>query len=461
MPSRRRRTSGSLTRGDLAPVLRELRKANAIVTKAFPGEPEDRQPVHTVYGGAHLFRSDSAQKLGAVALAALDEYAQDARTLHEALRFDTSDGDPEPFAATVRSRVVEKLRREPVEDFRIDFEDGYGNRPDAEEDGQAASAAEEVAAGAAAGTLPPFIGIRIKPMSNELHARSLRTLDLFVTTLAGAMRRRLPANFIVTVPKIMLAGQVAAVALACTALERRLGLKAGAIRLELMIETPQSIFAPDGSSALRALVAAGAGRVSGAHFGTYDYTALCGITAAWQHMRHDVCDFAKHMMQVALAQSGVKLSDGATNIMPVAPHRAAPGQALTATQKQENQEAVHRAWKIHFDDARHSLVNGFYQGWDLHPAQLPTRYAAVYAFFLSARPAATARLGNFVDKAAQATLVGDVFDDAATGQGLLNFFARGLSAGALTLAEARETGLTPEELHGRSFLKILENRRGR
>ncbi|MBA2301557.1 MAG: phosphoenolpyruvate kinase [Acidobacteria bacterium] len=449
---------GSLTSRDLRPLLQTLKRTNLAIARAYPGEPEDRQPVHTVYGGAHLFRSDSASKLGTLALAALNEYAPDARTLDTALRFDPSGVDSATFAETIRNRVVEKLRREPVEDFRIDFEDGYGNRPDAEEDAHAQSAAEEVAVGAAAGALPPFIGIRIKTLSTELHRRSLRTLDLFVTTLARANRKRLPANFVVTVPKIMLPGQVRAVARACTVLEKRIGLESGAIRLELMIETPQSILAPDGSSALRGLVVAGQGRVSGAHFGTYDYTALCGITAAWQHMRHDACDFAKHMMQIALAQSGVKLSDGATNIMPVAPHRAEPGRALSDSQKRENRDAVHRAWKIHFDDARHSLVNGFYQGWDLHPAQLPTRYAAVYGFFLSALPAATARLRNFVNKAAQATLVGDVFDDAATGQGLLNFFARGLSSGALTMDEARETGLTPDELHGRSFLEILRNR---
>jgi hypothetical protein len=257
----------------------------------------------------------------------------------------------------------------------------------------------------------------------------------------------------------MAGGQVAAVARASAALERRLRLPAGVLRLELMVETPQSILAPDGRSALRSLVAAGGGRVTGAHFGTYDYTALCGITAAWQHMRHQACDFAKHMMQVALAQTGVMLSDGATSVMPVAPHRAAPGRPLTNAERAANRAAIHRAWKVHFDDTGHSLVNGFYQGWDLHPAQLPTRYAAVYAFFLAARAAATARLRNFVDKAAQATLIGDVFDDAATGQGLLNFFARGLSSGALTLDEALETGLTAEELHGRSFLRILERRR--
>jgi len=67
------------------------------------------------------------------------------------------------MAYSVYNRVLEKLKREPVEDFRIDFEDGYGNRPDAEEDGHAESAALEVARGMQEGSLPPFIGIRIKP----------------------------------------------------------------------------------------------------------------------------------------------------------------------------------------------------------------------------------------------------------------------------------------------------------
>jgi hypothetical protein len=446
--------AGSLKARDLNPVLQRLAKTNAAIARAYPGESGDRQPVHTVYGGAHLFKADTASKLGAVALSTLKEYAPDAASLARVLQLP-ADLDAEQ----VRARVVAKLQREPVEDFRIDFEDGYGNRPGDEEDGHAAAAAGEVAAGADARTLPPFVGIRIKPLSRELHARSLRTLDIFVTTLARASKRRLPPNFVITIPKVMAAGQVEAVAAACASLERRLRLAAGALKLELMIETPQSIIGPDGASALRPLVSAGGGRVLGAHFGTYDYTALCGITASWQHMRHPVCDFAKHMMQVALAQSGVRLSDGATNTMPVGPRRAAPGGALTDAQRRENAASVHRAWKVHFDDAMHSLVHGYYQGWDLHPAQLPTRYAAVYTFFLSALPAATTRLRNFVEKAAQATLVGDVFDDAATGQGLLNFFIRGLGSGALTEEEARATGLSLEELQGRSFLKILEARR--
>ena len=127
--------------------------------------------------------------------------------------------------------------------------------------------------------------------------------------------------------------------------------------------------------------------------------------------------------------------------------------------RRENVESVHRAWKVHFDDVRHSLVRGFYQGWDSHPAKRVTGYGAVSSFFPSAHLSPTTRLRNFVEKAAQATLVGDVFDDAATGQGLLNFFVRGMTSGALTAHEARETGLSLEELQGRSFLKILESRR--
>ena len=449
-----RRTNASLTARDLGPIAKDLARANARLARALPGDRTTRQPVHTVYGGAHLFKADTASRLGRVAQQALDEYAPDPQTLARVL-----DLPPDVDASIVRNRIVEKLRREPVEDFRIDFEDGYGNRPDGEEDGHAVSAAEEAARGRREGALPPFVGIRIKPMSQELHRRSLRTLDLFVTTLASASGRSLPDNFVITVPKVMTAAHVAAVAAACARLERRAKLAGGTLRLELMIETPQSILAPDGTSNLRALVAAGRGRVTGAHFGTYDYTALCGITAAWQHMRHPVCDFAKHMMQVALAQSGVTLSDGATNVMPVAPHRSSGGTLLSAAQQHENADSVHRAWKTHFDDVMHSLHNGYYQGWDLHPAQLPTRYAAVYTFFLSSLPAATARLRNFVDKAAQATLVGDVFDDAATGQGLLNYFVRGLSSGAITAEEAAATGLQLDELQGKSFLKILEARR--
>src|SRR5262249_52790388 len=154
----------------------------------------------------------------------------------------------------------------------------------------------------------------------------------------------------------------------------------------------------------------------GAHFGTYDYTAGLGITAARQTMMNPTCDFAKHVIQVSLAGTGVFLSDGATNVMPVG-----------------DRASVHRAWQTSYRHIRHSLETGFYQGWDLHPAQLPIRYAATHLFFLESLSSASERLGAFIAKAAKATLIGDVFDDAATGQGLLNYFLRGLACGALNV----------------------------
>ena len=415
--------------------------------------------MHTVYGGAHLFRAGTAPRLGELALAALDEHGRDAAT------FAAAVGVPEALAEAVWQRVRAKLAREPVEDLRIDFEDGYGNRPDDEEDAAAEAAAREVAAGLAAGSLPPYLGIRIKPLGGELTARALRTLERFLRTLAAevgtAWAGELAARFVVTLPKISDAGQPRRLAETLAALEAELGWPAGSVRCELMIELPQSLFDGDGRLHPPRLVDACDGRCVAAHFGTYDYTAALGITAHHQRMDHPACDFAKQVMQVALAASGVWLSDGATNVMPVAPHRRRDGEPpLSGEQQAENRATVHRAWRLHADHVRHSLVGGFYQGWDLHPAQLPSRYAAVYAFFLAGADAAAERLSSFVERAAQATLVGDVFDDAATGQGLLNFFLRALNCGALEVDEVRRrTGLTLDELRTRSFLAILEGRR--
>jgi citrate lyase beta subunit len=442
----------SLSEKKLQKILARVRRKQARISERYPGESGARQPVHTVYGGAHLFTSDTARKLGELALRALDSHAPDARTFADAI------GVPAELAPKVYDRVRDKLRREAVEDFRIDFEDGYGNRPDDEEDGHAVAAAKQVAAGMVAGTLPPFLGIRIKPLTGELAVRSLRTLDVFLTELLGNTNGTLPANFVVTLPKIQSRTHVEVLVEAFEQLEDRLDIENGALHVEFMVETTQSIFDPQGRSVLPRLFRAAGGRLTGAHFGTYDYTANCDITAAHQRMRHPACDFAKHMMKVAFAGTGVTLSDGATNIMPVAPHR---GQGLSDEQQRANRAAVFAAWRLHADDTRHSLVNGFYQGWDLHPAQLPTRYGAVYAFFLDGLAPASERLRNFVDKAAQATLVGDVFDDAATGQGLLNYFLRGIACGAVTEQEALATGLSLDEIREKSFVKIMAARRAR
>jgi citrate lyase beta subunit len=403
-----------------------------------PSSSHARQPVHTMYGGAHLFTPDTTAKLGAIALRTLREHAPTADALAGVLGFDRA------LAARIYPRVVAKLEREPVEDYRLDFEDGFGNRPDDEEDAVAKQSAGFVASGMTDGTLPPGIGIRIKNLGPEMKRRSLRTLELFLSTLAERTGGVVPANFVITLPKITAPEQVTHLTEACEAYESMHIVAGGSLRFEVMVETPESVFSRDGRIALPELIARGRGRITAAHFGTYDYTASMGITAAHQHMLHPSCDFAKHVMQVALSGTGVWMSDGATNIMPVGKDPA----------------VIHAAWKMHADQIRHSLVGGFYQGWDLHPGQLPTRFAAVYAFFLEGLDAASERLKNFVQKAAKATLVGDVFDDAATGQGLLNYFLRAMNCGAITEAEAVEmSGLSVAELHSRSFANILDGRR--
>ncbi len=448
-------TDTRLSEADLAPIVTDLAKANAAFSAQFPGESGARQPVHTVYGGAHLFRAETAHRLGDLALKFMDGYASDSPQLAEA--FGITDQE---LAAEVHWRVLGKLRREAVEDFRIDFEDGFGVRPDAEEDGVAIGAANEVARGMAEGTLPPFIGIRIKPLSQELYARSLRTLDLFLLSLVKRTGGALPDNFVVTLPKIVDPAAVRTLVRVFEALEKKLGLESGSLKMEFMIETTQSIFDARGGCAMPPMLEAAEGRCVAAHFGVYDYTACCSITAEYQRMGHAACDFARHMMQVSFAGTGIWLSDGATNIMPAAPHRAAEGEELTEEQERENLASVQRAWRMHYDDVRHSLEHAYYQGWDLHPGQLVSRYAALYAFFLEGLDAASERLKNFVEKAAQATLVGDVFDDAATGQGLLNYFLRAINCSAVTEEDvATRTGLTLAEIRTRSFKQIMDSRR--
>ncbi len=449
-------SSTTLSAGIIETACAPLVSASAAFARRYRGETGARRPVHTVYGGAHLFRADLAQKLGAAAIRAFEEYAPDPASLALAL------GVPAGLEGAVHERVLQKLRREPVEDLRIDFEDGYGARPDVEEDEHAASAARALREGMDRGSLPPFIGVRIKSLGVETRRRAVRTLDLFLTALVADRQRdpALPTGFVVTLPKITVAEQVTALASLLDALEAKLGIRAGAIGIELMIETPQIVLGPSGECGLPRLLDAGRGRVVGAHLGAYDYTAECGITAAHQTLGHPACDLARQMMQLAFAGTGVRVADGATNVLPIPPHKAEPGHRLGARAATENRATVIGAWKLHHDNIRRALIQGFYQGWDLHPAQLPVRYAATYAFFLEGLALAEARLGNFVNKAAQATRTGQVFDDAATGQGLLNFFLQAVDAGAITEDEAAQrTRLSLQELRGKSFARIVEQRR--
>lgn len=462
-------------------ILNTLGEANRKFQQTYPGDKPDRQPVHTVYGGANLFKSDTCLKLGEIALDSLQTYAPNFVELANVLKLDgyeylphlekdikalteKLDNMPEVerkkekawLAYSVYNKIVKKLKNEAVEDFRIDFEDGFGNRPDDEEDATAVNAANEVAIGMQNNTLSPFIGIRIKPFTEDLKYRGVRTLDIFLSTLLEKTGGKLPENFVVMLPKVTIPEQMTAIVRLFGILEMENNLEPGTLRMETMVEATQIIMDDEGRNPLMRIIKASEGRCIAAHFGTYDYTASAGITAKYQTMAHPVCDFAHHMTKVALGGTGIFLSDGATNIMPVAPHR---GENLTFEEEKENRESVHNAWQIGFGHTMHSLINGMYQGWDLNPAQLPMRYAATYNFFLSSYEDAVYRLKTFVERAAISTLTKDVFDDAATGQGLLNFFLKAMNCGAITEEEALATGLTLEEIRSRSFYRILEGRR--
>ena len=471
----------SITNSEQENILNQLTIANLKFQKKYPGDKPDRQPVHTVYGGANLFKSDTTVKMGEVALKNLLTYAPNFVSLAKTLQLqgfehlphlekdiatlthkldNMSEVDRKKdvawLAYSVFNKIIKKLETEAVEDFRIDFEDGFGNRPNDEEDATAIAAANELANGMANKTISPFIGIRIKPFTEDLKSRGVRTMDIFLTTLLEKTNGQLPENFVVMLPKVTIPEQVIAMVKLMVIIEKKHSLAPGTLKMETMVEATQIVMDDEGRNPLFRIIKASEGRCIAAHFGTYDYTASCGITAKYQTMAHSVCDFAHHMTKVALGNTGIFLSDGATNVMPIAPHR---GDNLSFGQLAENREVVHNAWLTGFNHTTHSLINGLYQGWDLNPAQLPMRYAATYNFFLSSYEGAVHRLKTFVDRAAISTLTGDIFDDAATGQGLLNFFLKAMNCGAITEQEALATGLSLEEIRSRSFYKILEGRR--
>ncbi|MCF6524368.1 aldolase/citrate lyase family protein [Streptomyces sp. JJ36] len=398
-----------------------LAGVDAELARRYPGDPGTRQPVHTVYVPGDVVTPATVREWGEQALALLDEHAPDAGA------FASAVGLPEDQAAQVYERVRAKLAREPVEDLRIDFEDGYGPRPDAEEDAAAARAARLVAGALgkdAEGPVPLRLGIRMKCLEADVRDRGIRTLDVFLTGLleeAGG----LPGGLVLTLPKVTYAEQVTAMARLCDAFERAHGLPARRIGFEIQIETTQSILGADGRATVARMIDAAGGRATALHYGTFDYSAACGVSAAHQAMDHPAADHAKAVMQVAAAGTGVRLSDGSTNVLPVGPR-----------------ERVHEAWRLHHGLVRRSLARAYYQGWDMHPGHLPTRYAAVYAFYREGLEQVAGRLAAYAARAG-----GDVLDEPATARALSGHLLRGLDCGALDVAEvARLTGMTRADL---------------
>ncbi|MFJ6986691.1 MULTISPECIES: DUF6986 family protein [unclassified Streptomyces] len=396
-----------------------LAPVDAALARQYPGDPGTRQPVHTVYVPADAYTADTVRAWGDRALAALDEHAPDAAAFAAVL------GLPDDLAEPVHARVRAKLEREPVEDLRVDFEDGYGPRPDAEEDETAARAARLVAEAYEHGTAAPWTGIRMKCLEANVRARGIRTLDIFLTGLTAA--GPLPDGLVLTLPKVTYPEQVTAMVRLLEAFEKAHGLPAGRLRFEIQIETSQALLATDGTATVARLIQAAEGRATGLHYGTFDYSAALGVSAAHQASDHPVADHAKAVMQVAAAGTGVRVSDGSTNVLPVGPT-----------------DRVHAAWRLHYGLTRRALARAYYQGWDMHPGHLPTRYAAVFAFYREGFDRAAERLARYAARAG-----GDVMDEPATARALSGYLLRGLDCGALDAAEVTAaTGLGRAELEG-------------
>jgi citrate lyase beta subunit len=376
----------------MAELDRRLADADAALAADYRGDRGVRQPVHTVYVPADRYDAGTVADWGTEARAALDEHAGSAADLAKILAADITD--------ELYERVRAKLDREPIEDLRIDFEDGYGNRPDDEEDAAAIAAARTLAAG----PQTPYYGLRIKSLEAPTRHRGVRTLGLFLEHLPAA-----GDGFVVTLPKVTSVEQVEAMVLVCETFEQRYGVPR--LKFEIQVETPQAILGADGTALIARMIKVGGERVTGLHYGTYDYSASLGIAAAYQSMEHPVADHAKDVMQLAAAGTGVFVSDGSTNVLPVG-------------------AAVHDAWRLHFRLVRRSLARGIYQGWDMHPAQLPTRFAATYLFYREGFDQAAQRLRAYLGEGESGYL-----DEPATAAALAGFVLRGIECGALETTE--------------------------
>ena len=407
----------SLEPAEVRQRLARLSDVDDHIAGTYPGARNVRQPVHTCYVPADKVDAGTVRKWGAEALAVFDEHAATAGALAGILGLDAE------LAAAVHPRVRAKLQDAPVEDLRIDFEDGYGAPGDETEDGDAERTAAVITEWLRDGVEPGNFGLRVKSFDTpELRARSVRTLDVFLTSLLQQWGS-LPDGFVLTFPKVVDVRQVEVFVELLELLEQQLGLPERALRFEIQVETTQSIVDSDGRFALPRFIRAGGGRVTGLHFGTYDYTASCGLTAAHQHLAHRACDFARHAMQVSAAGTGIFLSDGSTNVLPVG-------------------DQLELGWRTHYELVRRSLEHGFYQSWDLHPAQLVTRYAAVFAAFRETAPAEAKRLSDYVSASG-----GAVADEPATARALAASFVRALDNGGTDAEEAqRMTGLSESEI---------------
>ena len=378
-------------------------------------------PHQTLYVPADRVTRSTTAEFGAEARRLVEAHAADADAFVDAF------GVPAEVAGRTRDRTLAKLERQPVEDLRVDFEDGYGARPDDEEDRDAEATARAIVDMRAGGPVPPWFGLRVKSFDDEaLEARSVRTLERFVSALVEAAGT-VGDGFLITFPKVSTSAQVQRFAEALGDLESRSHRGKGSLRFEVQVETPGSVLGPDGAAAAGRLLEAGGGRISAMHLGVFDYTASLGLMPWEQRLDHPANDFAREVLQVALAGSGVRISDGSSNVVPAS----------------DRTEDVRAAWRVQAGQVRHSLARGFYQGWDLHPSHLASRYAAIYGWLLPHLDGAIERVRAWRQRMA----ADGVLDEPATISSLLHYLRLAVTSGAVEEDEMLQaTGIQRDRL---------------
>lgn len=396
-----------------------LAQADGFLANKYRGDFGGRQPIHTCYVPADKLNVDTPSEWCNQALSTLHEYTPTAAIFSKVV------GCQEDQLTEIFDRLKEKLTTQPIEDLRIDFEDGYGRRGDQVEEEHI-----EKALNILSFLRMPFFGIRIKAMEEVTRVRGLKTLERFIS---GMLRNQnYPDNFIVTLPKVTFPEQVDIMVSACEKIENEHSLPKGTIRFEIQIETTQAILDQQGRATAAQYIDRAKGRLSAFHYGTYDYSAAVGISSAYQTLDHSAADFAKSILQVAIAGTSVRISDGSTNILPIG-----------------SRDEVHAAMNNHYRLVRRALERGIYQGWDLHGAQLPTRIAATWIFYRDGLNLASVRLKNYLNSATSGTM-----DEPATALTLSRYFLRGLDCGALQSEEMTKlTGLNEQDLRKIVFNK--------
>ena len=369
-----------------------LRDDDAARDRDYPGDRGLWQPVHTVYVPADRLRRTTVGDYRDHALGLMAE--------HDDLFREITAADDRVVAL-----VRDKLRRQPIEDLRADFEDGYGVRPDADEDKDVRKVTQVFWHLHAEEDSPGRYGVRFKSLEAQTRRRGIQTLARTLDQLRELVG---DDELVVTLPKVTSEAQVQALVAVLERLEKQVSSTSRGQRFEIQVETPQTVLGPDGSALVARMIRAGGRRLSGLHYGTYDYSAFLGLAAGDQSLEHPAADHAKAVMQAAAAGTGVELSDGSTNVLPVG-------------------DGLRLGWETHHRLVTRALHRGFYQGWDLHPAQLPTRFAATFQFFRAGAADADARLAAYA-----ANRTGAIADEPATVRALADYLLRGLDCGALT-----------------------------